>query len=229
MYRVLTLILVILPLLALAAHSTPTLDVTGSGVVYVQPDRIRVIVGFERSGDNLQALLQDVMDSVDRLRTALRRMGLKEESIATYHLSITPVYDYEAKPPRIVGYNVVYLIRVEISDAKLAGKVIDTAFNAGVNRLDEVSYFLSEEKFKEAYVQALLKAVADAKLKARKVAEAAGVKLGRIVRISVGELPYEVERYMVKGFAVRAAAPIMPLEIKVVATVDLSYEIIARP
>ena len=82
------------------------------------------------------------------------------------------------------AYNAGSTLAIKITNMENVGKVIDSAFAAGTNTLNSISFSASDTEAAKA--ESLKKAVSDAKAKARVLAEAAGLKLTEIETISEG-------------------------------------------
>ena len=59
--------------------------------------------------------------------TALKAMGIAEDDIQTTSLTLTPVYDYDTSPARLVGYQASNQVTVTVRDITQTGPVIDAA------------------------------------------------------------------------------------------------------
>ncbi len=77
--------------------------------------------------------------------------------------------------PKIVGYRATNTMTVKVKDLSKIGSTIDAANNAGANRVNGVSFELSDELAADMYKQALTKAVSDGSDKAKTISSAAGV------------------------------------------------------
>ncbi|MCG5476867.1 MAG: SIMPL domain-containing protein, partial [Sinorhizobium fredii] len=122
--------------------------------------------------------------------------------------SIMPQYNYpqnsdgSARPPELVGYQVVNGVSVRVRDLTKLGEILDQSVTLGVNQGGGIEF--TNDKPDAVITEARKAAVADAINKARVLAEAAGVSLGRLVELS--EQPSRAEppvpmRSMAKEFA----------------------------
>lgn len=201
-------------------HAVGSCRVTGTpDVIYVT---LTIIVERSSPGD----AMTESSRRAGTLIEALRRLGVQDANMTTTRVSLDPVYDYKAEPPRIVGYRAVYSLRVRVTDPVLAGRIIDEGVSLGVNEVGGPAFGLSEEKRKALYLEALKCAVADARAKAEAVASAAGLTIVGVRSISIGE--YYYPRYgavKTEAAAVPAPPPVMAGEYEVTATVTVTYEV----
>ncbi len=105
------------------------------------------------------------------------------------------------------------------------GGIIDAAVGAGANTVDSVSFGLRDPN--PVQEEAMEKAVVDGMRKAEVISEAAGVALGRILSIAEGgsaPIPMAESKVFFAADA-GAATPIVPDDVKVTATVTITYEI----
>ena len=92
-----------------------------------------------------------------------------------------------SQAPKIQNYTASNMVTVTVRKLDTTGAVLDAAVKDGANTLNGLSFALADQR--PAQDKARWAAVSDAKAKASLLAEAAGVKLGRIVSISEGGAP----------------------------------------
>lgn len=224
------------------APTTPTLTVTGRGEVSAAPDRAVVRLGAIAQDEHAAAAQNQVNEIMNKALADIRALGIPEQQIATTGLSLSPVYSTEGRPapqpleqaqpkePRIVGYRASNVIRVELTDLKRLGDVIDRGVAAGANRLEGLSFELRDDSGPRG--EALRKAVADARAKAQAIAEAMGVRLESVSEITEGGVNIFSSRDQFGGGVARLAAspesaptPIQPGQVQVEATVTVRYSL----
>jgi uncharacterized protein YggE len=78
---------------------TNTVTVAGTGMVNGTPDVLRLDIGVQRTGENVNAALNAANEDIRRIKDALGRHGVANKDIQTSQLSINPHYDpyYEGK------------------------------------------------------------------------------------------------------------------------------------
>ncbi|WP_375705366.1 SIMPL domain-containing protein, partial [Bartonella sp. AA86SXKL] len=95
--------------------------------------------------------------------------------------------DHEKKNNGIV-YHVSNSLTVRIRDLSNAGKIFDQAMALGVNSVHGITF--TNANTKPFYQEARKKAIAEAIEKAKTIAEAADLKLGKIIKINENDDNY---------------------------------------
>ena len=180
---------------------TTKLTVSGSGVVLVESDLAIVTVGVREVSDDVLKAQSAVNDKIAAVRQALLDAGVQEADISTDSINIYANYDYSDGAEILVGYTANNSLSVRTSDMENVGALIDAAFAAGANTLDNVQFTVQDSA--EAQEQALTMAVEDARRKAEVLAAAAGMGVVSIDTIAeTGVYTYDSMR----NFAVADAA-----------------------
>ena len=128
-------------------------------------------------------------------------------------------------------YSVNANLEVRVSPIETAEKAIDAATNAGANQVGGIQFVVNDAEQKKLEQQARKQAIENAKAKAKDIADAAGIKLGRVVDVqeSFGGYPmaYGRAELMMKSDSGQPTAPpteLNPGESKISISVSLSYE-----
>jgi hypothetical protein len=147
-------------------------------------------------------------------------VGVGDADVQTVSYAINPIA--EARLPgdqgsRIVGYRVSNVVQVRTRNVAGVGRILDVAVAAGANVVRDIQLTLADPRRAEAQARAL--AVQDADAKARQIAAAAGVRLGRL--LSVSESP--PVRPVARMSLATAAGPVEPGELDVTVTLEARY------
>ena len=197
--------------------------VTGSGRVTLPPDTAALEVGAEARA----AQLADATAEVDRrMRAVLAQVkaaGVRETDIRTTGYAIDPIA--ESRQPgetsaRIVGYRVSNVVQLRTRDVTGVGRIVDAAVTAGANVVRNVYFTLDEPARAEAEARKL--AVQNAAEKARQVAAAAGVRLGRLLSVTESGPVRPVARMTTMAMA---PGPVEPGQLDVTITLEARYAI----
>jgi uncharacterized protein YggE len=131
----------------------------------------------------------------------VKALGVQDADLTTVAYSITPIAAprrTEEEPTRILAYHVMNLVRIKVRAIDSLGKVLDEAVAAGANAVRDVQFGLADPAAAEA--GARTDAVRQATAKAEQLATAAGMRLGRMVSLSEGQVggpeprPYALQR-----------------------------------
>jgi uncharacterized protein len=188
-----------------AAKPVGGITVTGVGTVTSVPDEASFTIGVQTQGSSAREALSANSEQMRRVIAAVKSAGVAKGDIKTQDVSVSANYADEG---RIDGYSARNSVLVKIRDLAQAGGILDAASNAGANEV--YGPMLSSSDEDDLQAKALRGAVEDARKKAEALADAAGVRLGRVTSISEGfaggpQPYYEGVRALAKD-----AAPIEP-------------------
>lgn len=182
---------------------------------------------LERAGSENAARTKKVMAAVQGLK-------IKNLKLETTRFQVSPVREHSGRVRDIIGYRVSNSVQVTLEGVaaeKLAlqvSELIGAALESGANSIGNVRFYLKnkDEVEKQALSQATKKAMAQAKV----MAQAAGVKLKRIARLSSQpqHVPQARGAFRGAGLELKAAAMAPPVEVgesTVRAQVSVAYEI----
>ena len=167
---------------ALAEGEGTKLSVSGNGTVLVESDLAIVTVGVREASADVLVAQAAVNEKIAAIKQALLDAGVQETEINTDSINIYANYDYSDNTEVIVGYTANNSLSVRTTDIDNVGALIDAAFAAGANTLDNVQFTVQDDS--EAREQALTKAVEDARRKADVLAAAAGMQVTAIESIA---------------------------------------------
>lgn len=183
------------------APSTATVTVVGTGTAAGTPDQASMSFGVEFSAGSAGSALSGESAAARRLIGALKSAGIAEPDIQTQWLSL--YFDSQRSQ-----FNASSSVSAKIRDLSRAGSIIDAAVAAAGDsiRLNGISLSIGDTSSLMQFARK--QAVTDAAAKAQQYAQAAGLKLGRVVSISeVSSAPQPV--YYGLG---AQAAPSQPIE-----------------
>ncbi len=113
----------------------------------------------------------------------MRDHGVKEEDVKTTNLSVHPVYDYSEGRQSLRGFEASESIEVTIRDLDTIGAMVTAATGAGANQTGGISFEVDD--LETVRLEAQAKAIEDAQRKAKRLAEALDVRLGRVKTFAV--------------------------------------------
>ncbi|MFG0318313.1 MAG: SIMPL domain-containing protein [Planctomycetota bacterium JB042] len=209
----------------------PTLTVTGDAEVSVAPDRARVVLGATVQVADASDAQRQVGEIMTRALEALRGAGVRDEDLTTAGVTLHPVHapagrrpSGETEEPRIVAYRASNTVEVVLTDLTRVGATIDAGVGAGANRVQGITFELADETGPKA--DALAAAVRNARKKAERMADAAGVRLLTLQSAteSAGRFVGPVVANARMG-AFDAGTPVEPGRITVSGAVSLTYRI----
>jgi len=214
-----------------AGHAVLTVSAEGRSTR--QPDLAVFNAGVTTQGKTAAEALAANSASMNRVIAQLKRSGIAERDIQTSNLSINPVYaeqrpaaagEYQA--PVIVAYQVNNSVSVRQRKLGDYGKVIDTLVTAGANQVNGPSFQLDQPD--TALDEARSAAMRTARARANLYAQAAGLRVLRILTISEGgsytPMPQVMYR-MAASADMAGAPPVQSGELQLNANVSVTFEL----
>jgi hypothetical protein len=190
------------------------LTATGTYTATADPDRAEIVLGVEEQANDASIAQRAVADKMALIRTALTNVGISKDSIETVNYDISPRYDWEHGRNDVIGYTATQTIRVKLTDLSKVGQVVDAAGDAGANRVDYISFTLSDAKRAELKKQALTQAARNAREQADAAASGLGVKVTQVRKIDTNGVDYQPYYRYYAGAEVMAAGAAAPTEIE---------------
>jgi uncharacterized protein YggE len=207
--------------------------VTGQGTADLAPDMAVLALTVTREADTARAALDANSAAMSEVLAAMKAEGIKARDLQTLGFSIQPKYVYppkkssgEREPRHIAGYTVRNSLNVRVRDIDAVGKILDKSVTLGVNEGGNILF--TNDDPSSAIKEARIKAVKDALAKAQTLAEAAGVRTGKILEISEQSFsprPMPMARAEMSMARSADAVPVAAGENTYKVTVNVSYSI----
>lgn len=211
----------------------PQIIVSGEGSAELAPDMAVLQLTVTREAETARAALDANSAAMTEVLTALRGQGLAEKDLQTSNFSIQPRYVYppqkaqgENQPPRIVGYTVRNGLSVRVRDLSKLGAIMDQSVSLGVNEGGNILF--TNDDPSAAIEQARIRAVENAVSKAKTLAGAAGVTLGKVLALSeqsYNRAPMPMMRAEMMMAKSADAVPVAAGESSYSVSVSMSYAI----
>jgi uncharacterized protein YggE len=229
----LTLLVALLVIaLALSACGTAptqprTLNVSGSGTVYLTPDIANIYIGVHTEDPAIATAVSTNNTQTQALVDALKNAGVDLKDIQTSNFSVytSQSYDQLTGQPTGSDYAVDNTVYITVRDLSKLGNLLNTAVAAGANNINSITFDVADKT--AGMAQARQKAMENASSLATELAQTAGVKLGEIQNVSysdISPMPY----YGMGGGGAAApnvSVPIQPGQTQISVTVSVTYTI----
>jgi uncharacterized protein YggE len=206
----------------------PSITVAGTGESHGKPDFAQIQVGVVTEALTAAEALRKNNEAMSQLIVMIRKRGIEDRDLQTVQFNVSPRYKYDKaqqETPRITGYQVTNEVHVKIRNLTTLGAFLDETVSLGANQVRGISFGVAEPA--QLMDEARKRAIADAQRRARVYAEAAGLKLGKPIRIDeqAGGRPgpYPVARMEA---AAASTVPVAPGEQAFSVTVTVSYAIV---
>jgi len=171
----------ITPKAPLACDASRYVQVSGTAVVNVKPDRALIQLGVQSNGRSAKDAQSKNAATIGKVIKALKLLGIESKDISTDWYNVEPIYD-DYDSISIKGYRIYNVIEITLRDVEKANDAIIAAFDAGANQVVNIDFYTSElRKYRD---QAREMAMIAAKEKANSLAKASGAETGCILTIT---------------------------------------------
>ncbi|MEO0388452.1 MAG: SIMPL domain-containing protein, partial [Pseudomonadota bacterium] len=179
------LLVVFWPVFAVANDGPRQIVVAATGTAQASPDMATLMLGVSRQASNASEAMDAAGAAARDVIDLIFETGIEARDVQTASLNLNPVWDQgNARPRQVLGYEASTMLTVRVRDLSLLGALLDGAVADGANRLNGLSFGIANPEPLEQAARA--DAVAQARIKAETLAEAAGVRLGPVQTISEG-------------------------------------------
>ena len=204
------------------------ITVSGSGEVVARPDVARISLSVQTGPQATAASALEILATrFGSIVKAVENTGVEENDIKTTDLSVHPRYDYSDGRQELRGFEASETVEVTIRDLDSIVRVLAVATGEGVNQAGGLQ--LSVDDPDELQLEAQEQAIADARQKAEQLADALGVRLGRVKSFSSSGGDYRAQPYALETAALGEAdlvAPPVPIgEQNITSNVSVTFEI----
>ena len=164
-----------------------SIQVSGTAVVNVIPDRVLIQMGVQSNGTTPQKVEAANSATINKMIRALEALGIEEKDIVTDWYVIEPLYD-DFNSLTIEGYRIYNIVAITLRDISKVNKVIVASLKAGANQVVNVEFYLSDlRKYRDQARDLAMKAAQE---KASDLASAAGAETGCVMSINENTWSY---------------------------------------
>jgi hypothetical protein len=205
----------------------PSITVSGEATISAEPDQAQIDIGVVTQARTAPEASKENAERLSRVLAEVKKLIGKSDEVKTSGYSLAPNYRYpQGGKPEIVGYTASNTLRIKTTNLNLAGRLIDSAMQAGANNVNRLVFTLKDEL--AAQLEALKTASAKAKAKAEAVASSLGLKIVRIAAVTEGERtvqPIYRQAMAARAEAAPAPTPVEPGTVEVRSTVSMTVEV----
>jgi uncharacterized protein YggE len=205
------------------ATFTPGVFASGDATVSKKPDIAFLSVGVDSQKATASAAQNDLAGKAAKLIAKAKALGIAVKDISTGGYFVGP--SYGSSSSTITGYQASEQIQLKWHNVDTVGAALDSLVRDGGATQVSVGFGLASPKAAQAEARAL--AIADARTKAQAMADAAGVKLGQIIRVSdlssYGGTPvFAGPAYDKASLANGSQIPVGQLDVQITVEVDFA-------
>jgi len=220
--------------IALAPGEVP-IQVEGRGEALTRPDVMEIGAGVVTTGQTARAALAANNQLAERLIAAVSAAGVEARDVRTAELSVQPRFergdedaaDSEGRAPRIRGYVARNTVELRLRDLGRAGDIIGSLFQAGANEVNGPRFSLANPAAAEAAARRA--AVADATAEANSYADALGMRVARVLRVSQrGDFDMDPRGEIIVTGSRIAGTPVEPGEVRTAIRVWIDFAMVPK-
>lgn len=216
-----------------------TVIISGEGEVFATPDTAEFTFSLIEEGATTKIVKDAVAGKADAILQILKEKGIEDKDVKTTMYSLQPKYEWVQDkcvtvyscPGRSVqkGFTLTQSVQVKARDLDVAGEILGAISDAGATSVSDLAFTVYDDKALKD--QAREGAIADARARAQKLAEALGVRLGRVVEFSeatdgYAPLPFLAGRDEA-SMKMEALPAVLPTgENRISSNVTIVYEIV---
>ena len=198
-----------------------TITVNGTGIVTTVPDEAQFTFGVSTTAPSARAALSGNAARMNRLIAALKAAGIAPADIQTAEISLSP--NTNENGSKVLSFTASNSVTVKTKEISKAGSIVDASVGAGANLVNGPSLGPSDQAALQR--RSLQKAVADARGRALAIAQAAQVRLGRVMTVSeTSSSPIQFSPTP-KAAAGAPSTPVEPGSVQVEEDVTVTFSI----
>lgn len=165
------------------------ISVTGEGEVLMKADIATFSFSVQAEGEDAATAQEASAESINAILGYLGEAGIEDKDIKTQNYNLYPKYSYEDRiclegrycPPGerfIDGYEVSQTVTVKVRDIDTAGDILSGVGERGATNISGLRFVIDDEEALKDEAREV--AIADAKTKAKELADNLGMRLGKI-------------------------------------------------
>jgi len=199
-----------------------TLSLSGTGKVTAKANQATVAIGVYTEDRSAGTAIDENAALMTEVIAAIKGLGFTDEDIQTISYGVSPMYDWEAK--QVISYQVTNIVQVTVLDLDKLGPAIDAAAAAGANKVESITFGLSDELANQLKLDAYEAAIADAEGKAEVITANLGITISGIQSVSeISYYPYTPYRSYSTAEAAPSSTPILQGTLSVTVTLNIIY------
>lgn len=207
------------------------LSVNGEWVLHRPADKATIKLGVLTSDKDVEKALHSNAEKMKNILAVIKEKGISEKEIKAGSFTVTPQHTLAPKDPppewrsTITGYEVRHTFSVQTIHLEIVGTIVDVAAKEGANLFEGIIFSLQDQQTVQS--EAITKAVQQARVYADSAAQAAGVRIGDVLDLTInpsGVTPrvWQAQRY---SASYDTDTQVATGEVDVTASVSIIYEI----
>jgi uncharacterized protein YggE len=199
-----------------------TITVRGQGRVDAQPDEVVVVLRVASVREAPAQAFTDVGERTAALEAVLDELGIAEADRTTGLISVDEYQEHDPTGTPRLRHRAVNALSVRLSGSDQVPALLHAAVERAQAHVQGPSWRLADPS--QAQLEACRLAAEDARRRAQAYAEALGLRIGAVERVTEGgDRPVPAGGAYLGYVHAAAEMPIHPSELEVVATAEVTY------
>lgn len=206
-----------------AMAQQPMVQVVGKGSVVAIPDWVTISVEVETEGNDPRKVKEENDKAIANVVSYLKKSDIPAKDYQTEYVNLSKQTDYNTKKSY---FRASQTLSILLRDVKKYDSVMANLMDSGINRINNVSFEVSNKEQYEA--QARKKAMENAKQKAAEYATYAGQSVGKALSISEESVSHSTPRALAMPISAKSSVAketLMVGSMEISATVHVTYEL----
>lgn len=185
MKRILCCMLMLVALAVPAFAQATQIQVQGTATVTAKPDLVIVTGNVSVFGETVARAQEKMNAIVAEVNEKLIELGVQQDDIVTQNYYYYPVYPDAGETPKEhipEGFQANHTLKIVLRNVEMLDGVMGVMMDSGINEIYDVNYDVADRS--SLYQQALAMAIKTAQVKAEKMAEAAGLELDHLEKLT---------------------------------------------
>lgn len=158
------------------------ITISGLGEVVAVPDVAKLNVSVWTEASQVAAAQNENTEKMNNIIKSIKDLRIDEKDIRTTNYNISSQYDYIDGQRTFRGYRVSQGLDITIRDLSKSSNILTGVTKLGANQVGNLRFEVDE--IEDVKQEARLIALENAKEKAEEMADALGVKLGKVIKFS---------------------------------------------
>lgn len=201
--------------------ASDTVTTLGTGTGTAAPDTAQLSLGVTFTAKDRNAAQNGASKASEAIIAAVKAAGVDAKDIQTGQISLNEQFDPTGRT--VVGFQATQSIDVKTKLLDKVGAIVAAATTAGATNVSGPQFSLSDTN--AARIDAIDKAMADAKARATAIAKASGRTLGRVVSVTEADVsqPGPVFDSAARASGKSATVPVEPGQVETVTQLTVVY------
>lgn len=152
--------------------------VQGAASIEKIPDQTKFQFSIETIGKTSEEAQNKNAEISSQIYRNFLANGIDRNSWKTVQMNLSPYYEYNSGKQKMIGYKMTHRVLLTVDGTSNTKGIVRLIAESGVGRIDSILFGLKNPK--EAENEALVKAIEDAKAKARIMASSAGEQIKNV-------------------------------------------------